>query len=130
MIGVTSAGPKPDLGHGRGSAVELVVHVPWSLAIVFVHLLVVPVRGVAPPSVQQHTEEEGEDDSCVEVGRVDIEDAVALQRGGGVPPQAPVAGQWAGPGDESGEVLGHLFFWDLHSAGIEADVLLPLVIDF
>ena len=64
-------------------------------------LLVVAVSGVTPPPVEQEAEEEGEDESGIEVGSMNIEDAVPLERCSGIFPESPVAGKGANSGNQS-----------------------------
>ena len=64
-------------------------------------LLVVAVSGMTPPPVQQEAEEEGEDESGIEVGSVNIEDPISLERCSGIFPESPVAGKGANSGNQS-----------------------------
>lgn len=79
LFGNRSTRSEPDLGHRRHTAVQLVVHVAWQLVVVLVSQLVQTVSRVTPPSVKQKAEEEWEQESCVEIWSVDIEDTISFE---------------------------------------------------
>jgi hypothetical protein len=61
------------------SAVELVIHVADHLIIILVSGFVETVGGVSPPSVQQASEEEGDDESGVHVGGMHDKQSTPLE---------------------------------------------------
>lgn len=70
---------KPDLGHWGHTAVQLVIHVTRQLIVVLISKFIKSIGWVAPPSIQQETEEEWEQESGVEIWSVDIENTISFE---------------------------------------------------
>lgn len=126
---MVSAGPEPDLSRRRHASVQLVVHVAVEFVVVLVLHLVPGIGGVTPPAIQQESEEEWVDEAGVETVRVDVEQAVALERRGRAPQQS-VRRQVAHLRHQSRDVAGHLDIHERHFPRELLHVLESAVVDF